>query len=541
MGNTTQKVVELIEKRFSNSNSHFETKLKNEYLFLKQYLIQDQQLLSSPKKQKKESQLYNDNISSYHKILINSIKYKKRFERFGKWIKMAFPDDNVSDIYITKSYKNKLGNSVNIYDNSLRMLFQKKLKNYYMYNKLKFNERISKGPPDSLRWISWCILMNISEEFNETVYKSYLNEDINENVDIQIKKDLNRTLNEDSKDINIINNDLNENIKRKEKSLYNVLRSLAKIDPVLGYCQGINFIAGFLLTISEYNETETYYMLISLFSKSFDTNYNIRGFFIESFPLLDCYLYIFDNILTKELPHLNNHIQHLDVPKMAWIGKWIQTLFTICLPHEMNIRVWDSLLSLDLFFIISFSVCILQSIEKHLMKLQDAFDFTEYLKNFFNSSLTNNSIYHHNDYKSVSKEDNVIHCSHKNAVFLEDIILNAQKKHKIYKSKNYFVNLKEEYILKVKSLGHFSICYNLNILCNSRFSSSHHTLFGLNNISSGSNITLTNFKSHFSEEEKIESSYEENLTNKIMNDKEEEHNGKGKKLIYMMDSKQNDT
>jgi hypothetical protein len=100
MGNTTQKVVELIEKRFSNSNSHFEMKLKNEYLFLKQYFNQDQQqLLSSPKKQKKETQLYNDNISSYHKILINPIKYKKRFERFGKWIKMAFPDDNVSDIY----------------------------------------------------------------------------------------------------------------------------------------------------------------------------------------------------------------------------------------------------------------------------------------------------------------------------------------------------------------------------------------------------------------------------------------------------------
>jgi hypothetical protein len=85
-------------------------------------------------------------------------------------------------------------------------------------------------------------------------------------------------------------------------------------------------------------------MLISLFSKSFDTNYHIRGFFIESFPLLYCYLYIFDNILIKELPHLYNHIQYLDVPKMAWIGKWIQTLFTICLPFEMNIRVWDVLL-----------------------------------------------------------------------------------------------------------------------------------------------------------------------------------------------------
>ena len=65
-------------------------------------------------------------------------------------------------------------------------------------------------------------------------------------------------------------------------------------------------------------------------------------------------------------------------------------------------------------------------------------------------------------------------------------------------------------------------------------------MFGLNNISSGSNITLTNFKSHFSEEEKIESSYEENLTNKIINDKEEEHNRKGKNLIYMAESKQND-
>ena len=530
MGNTSSKVVELIEKRFSNSTSNFEIKFKNEYLFLKQHTNNEQRLSSSPKKQKKESHINQDD-TLHHKLIINPIKFKKRFERFGKWIKMIFPEEN--EITKSKTYNNKFGDSMNVSSNTTKITFTKNLKKYYMNNKLKFHNRVSKGPPDSLRWISWSILMNISEKYNDLVYTTYLNEDLNENVDTQIKKDLNRTLNEDNQHNEIITNDNKQNCI-KEQALYNVLRSLANIDPVLGYCQGINFIAGFLLKMTEYNETEVYYMLISLFSKSFDTNYHIRGFFIESFPLLYCYLYIFDHILIKELPHLYNHIQYLDVPKMAWIGKWIQTLFTICLPFEMNIRVWDVLLSLDLYFIISFSISLIQSIEKHLMNLKDAFDFTEYLKNFFNSTNISTSQEHH----SIYKGDSYISCSSKNAVYLEDIINNAKKKHKVYKSKNYFMNLKQEYILKVKSFGKFSIYYNLNI-CNMKFSIGGNIINGLNN-------SFINYKTHFSEEEKIESSCDESSThNNIVNNNndtnKEEHNAKKEKCVYnMMEHKQND-
>ena len=537
MGNTSSKVVELIEKRFSNSTSNFEIKFKNEYLFLKQHVNNEQRLSSSPKKQKKESHINQDD-TLHHKLIINPIKFKKRFERFGKWIKMIFPEEN--EINKSKTYNNNLGENINVSSNTTKITFTKNLKKYYMNNKLKFHNRVSKGPPDSLRWISWSILMNISEDYNnDIVYTTYLNEELNENVDTQIKKDLNRTLNEDNQHNEIITNEHNNTNKQnyiKEQALYNVLRALANIDPVLGYCQGINFIAGFLLKLSEYNETEVYYMLISLFSKSFDTNYHIRGFFIESFPLLYCYLYIFDNILIKELPHLYNHIQYLDVPKMAWIGKWIQTLFTICLPFEMNIRVWDVLLSLDLYFIISFSISLIQSIEKHLMNLKDAFDFTEYLKNFFNSTNISTSQENH----SINKGDeSLMTYSPKHAMYLEDIIHNAKKKHKVYKSKNYFVNLKQEYTQKVNSLGKYSIYYNLNI-CSLKFSIGGNVINGLNN-------SFINYKTHFSEEEKIESSCDESSThNNIMNNNndtdKEDNNAKKKKVVYnnMMDNKHNE-
>ena len=111
---------------------------------------------------------------------------------------------------------------------------------------------------------------------------------IEENKKSKIQKNISRTF--------INNNKKKNEKKKKEKILYNILKSICNIDKECGYCQGINFITGFLLEISDFNEVETFYMLISLFSKEFDCNFNLRGFFIDNFPLLKIFLYIFDNI-----------------------------------------------------------------------------------------------------------------------------------------------------------------------------------------------------------------------------------------------------
>jgi hypothetical protein len=277
----------------------------------------------------------------------------------------------------------------------------------------------------------------------------------------------------------------------KKDILYRVLRVLSNIDIECGYCQGINFITEFLLEISDYNEYETFYMLISLFSKNFDNNFNIRGFFINKFPLLECYLYIFDHILEKENPEINNHIKKMEIPHEAWIGKWIQTLYTICLPYYLNYRIWDNILSTGLFFIISFSISLIDIISKDILSLKDAFDFSDYIKNFFNVTYGDGTFNGSILYKI--KDSNKI-------IDLEDLLNQAQKLHKNFLSKNLFLNLQDEFTKKKKSLSSSAIFYNINLNSISHLNSNFNIIY-----------SNTNFDSNKKNEENANSECDEDI------------------------------
>ena len=492
MGNISEKDIELIEKHLDNNSSPIEKKMHEEYNFLKKY--------NPPKINENEKK---EEIKST--AIINPIRAKKRLTRFTKWFKMIYTKEN--EIYynqqkITKSKtltapdfldknffipihhnSDNLKNIKFIFDESItnytlisqnQNMIELSLRKYFSENKLHFLQRVKKGPPESLRWISWMIILNIPENRNESIYRKYLLMNIEEKSDNQIKKDLNRTINENNiTEMKRTTSDRNE----KKDILYRVLRVLSNIDIECGYCQGINFITEFLLEISDYNEYETFYMLISLFGKNFDNNFNIRGFFINNFPLLECYLYIFDNILEKENSDIYKYIKKLEIPHEAWIGKWIQTLYTICLPCYLNYRIWDNILSTGLFFIISFSISLIDIISKDILSLKDAFDFSDYIKNFFNitygdGTFKGSILYQVNDSNKF--------------IDLEDLLNQSQKFHNSLLSKNIFLNLQDEFTKKKKSLSSSAIFYNINSNSNSN---------NLSHLNSNSNIIYSKSKS----------------------------------------------
>ena len=46
--------------------------------------------------------------------------------------------------------------------------------------------------------------------------------------------------------------------------LYRLLKAYAVNDPELGYCLGMNFLLGFLLELSNFNEVDTFFLLTTL-------------------------------------------------------------------------------------------------------------------------------------------------------------------------------------------------------------------------------------------------------------------------------------
>ena len=240
----------------------------------------------------------------------------------------------------------------------------------------KFNEKITKGPPNCFRWISWMVLLEIPVERDISLLDNYFYSNIDSEIEIQIKKDLSRTLPINSRQVLSIK-EINEN----EYYLYRVLKAFAANDKEASYCQGMNYLASFLLQISNYNEVETFYMLISFFSNTFSDKIGARGFYTQGFTMLNFYVYVFHNQFGLKLPKLYKHlIVDLELSDDAWISKWFMTCFTMYFPIEVVARIWDCLLVVGLEFMISFVIALLEDLENKLLKFNDQFDVVDFFK-----------------------------------------------------------------------------------------------------------------------------------------------------------------
>ena len=280
--------------------------------------------------------------------------------------------------------------TINLYDYTDSKI-ERGIKNFYIKNYEKFLERVLKGPPDCFRLTSWLILNRIPLERKREIYDFYIIKELNEEIKLSIKKDIQRSFH---------NNEITENLRPKEKNLYNVLKAFSNLDTNLGYCQGINLIVAFLLNISDFNETETFFLLISMFSSTFierginkNFNFSIRGIFSEGFPLLLFMNYIYDKEFTKLLPELKKKFDNFSITYDIWIGKWFQTLFTIVLPIDWCKRLFDCIFVNGIFYLIQFGLGFVILLEKNLMKFDDEIEILNFLKELKEYPLKNDKKY----------------------------------------------------------------------------------------------------------------------------------------------------
>ena len=326
---------------------------------------------------------------------------------FVEWTKILF-DINKNDLESVQKFNNRIDN---LKKNPLsKAFFQNNLKKYLFKNKL-FNNLLNYGIPNNLRELVWEIA--ISEKYNghkffnyeeeQKEYNSYLK---NVQSNSQIEKDLNRTI-------------MNESEKTKQNLyiLKNILNCINKYND--GYCQGMNFIVGFLLKITNYEEIKTFYIFKNILPE-------IKGYFEDDFPLLKKNISIFDEYFKKLYPKLYNHFKNNDVFNELWVGKWFQTLFTLSIPFEELCNIWDILIIKGFYYIIYIGLAFIGSIQNELLKLNDSSDILSFIKSTLNPK----------DviliYKNQLEEE-----QNKNIIPLYEILSNSKKIEKLIQNMNY--------------------------------------------------------------------------------------------------------
>ncbi|KAL3430265.1 hypothetical protein BDV09DRAFT_178888 [Aspergillus tetrazonus] len=129
--------------------------------------------------------------------------------------------------------------------------------------------------------------------------------------------------------------------------LKEVLLAYSRRNPEVGYCQGMNLIAGSLLLITPTAE-DTFWLLASMIEKILPKHYYDHGLLASRADQVVLRQYI-----SQVLPKLSAHLESLGVELEALTFQWFLSVFTDCLSAEALYRVWDVVLCLDVASIVN--------------------------------------------------------------------------------------------------------------------------------------------------------------------------------------------
>ncbi|KAK5646956.1 hypothetical protein RI129_005420 [Pyrocoelia pectoralis] len=186
---------------------------------------------------------------------------------------------------------------------------------------------VRKGIPSSEREAVWMAIsgaetMQRRSNLQYNSLKKYME---NKTITEMIKIDIPRTFPE-----NIYFT--NDNILPQQ--LFNILATFAHHNNEVGYCQGLNYIAGLLLLVTK-SEESSFWLLKALIEEI------LPKYYIRSMSGLLIDLEVLDEFVKKNEPAIHRHIKGVGMPWAVASTKWFICLYAEVLPTETVLRIWD--------------------------------------------------------------------------------------------------------------------------------------------------------------------------------------------------------
>ena len=357
----------------------------------------------------------------YYQVVLEKSDFVKS-NRFTKWLKMSsllkmLPFSNDINSIMNSINKKKIIENTNEKNNYLKYnIFFKKgmkeisyteigLRNYYIKNKLKFESRMIKSPPSIFRWCSWLVLSKTDINRAYSYYEKILEIKINKKRHMQIVNIINDIIKEKCTKLNLI-----------KSCLFRLLKSIIILDPDIFFLKEIAYILTFLIIVSNFDEINIFYMMISLFSGNESKKFGLKGFFIKEKPLLNICFKIFEKNFQNFFPELDEHLNQHNIKINSSIENWLQICYINVFSIIYIVRIWDYFLLKGISFLINLGLSLVENFYEDLMNLNNEQDLMIFFKKLNPDKFNMNSEIEFN---------------------IEEILSNAIKKYKITNEEIY--------------------------------------------------------------------------------------------------------
>ncbi|CAK9320059.1 unnamed protein product [Citrullus colocynthis] len=218
--------------------------------------------------------------------------------------------------------------------------------------------RIRKGIPDCLRGLVWqlisgsrdLLLMNPGVYEQLVIYETSASE-------LDIIRDISRTF-----PSHVF---FQQRHGPGQRSLYNVLKAYSVFDRNVGYVQGMGFLAGLLLLYM--SEEDAFWLLVALLKGA--VHAPMEGLYLAGLPLVQQYLFQFDNLVREQLPKLGEHFTREMINPSMYASQWFITVFSYSFPFHLALRIWDVFLYEGVTIVFKVGLALLKYCHDDLVKL----------------------------------------------------------------------------------------------------------------------------------------------------------------------------
>ncbi|KAM5288085.1 growth hormone-regulated TBC protein 1 [Ctenodactylus gundi] len=190
---------------------------------------------------------------------------------------------------------------------------------------------VRKGVPLEHRARVWLAVSGAQTQMerNPGYYQQLLQAEGNSSLEEAIRTDLNRTFPDNVRFRKTAEPCLQE-------PLFNVLLAYGRHNRGVGYCQGMNFIAGYLILITK-DEEESFWLLDALVGRILPDYYSpaMLGLKTDQEVLAE--------LVRRKLPAVAALMDGHGVLWTLVVSRWFICLFVDVLPVETVLRIWDCL------------------------------------------------------------------------------------------------------------------------------------------------------------------------------------------------------
>ncbi|KAE8625742.1 hypothetical protein XENTR_v10006376 [Xenopus tropicalis] len=121
-----------------------------------------------------------------------------------------------------------------------------------------------------------------------------------------------------------------------QKDLYNVLVAYGQHNKTVGYCQGMNFIAGYLILVTK-DEEKAFWLMDALIGQI------LPDYYSPAMTGLKTDQEVLGDLVKKKIPSVAQLIETHGVMWTLLVSRWFICLFIDILPVETVLRIWDCL------------------------------------------------------------------------------------------------------------------------------------------------------------------------------------------------------